>query len=113
MDVSNAPFNTMIFTETTQKTCICTASSIFLIFLFVISPLSNFLKTSFVMKIITLLLMAYTLYLNNIQIGSLKQASLGVTSEQLKSQLNLNIICSYVFTLFIILLIICVVKSFF
>ena len=113
MDISNASFNTMIFTETTKKTCLCSASSIFIIFLFVISPLSNFFKTSLLMKTVALLLMVYTLYLNNIQIGTLKQATSVVTSEQLKSQLNLNIICSYVFTLFIVLLIIFVIKSFF
>ena len=42
---SNTPFNLMIFTDETKKVCLCSASSIFLIVLFIISPLSNFFTT--------------------------------------------------------------------
>ena len=45
-------FNISLFTEETKKICICSASSIIIIILFVISPLSNFLKTSIFMKLI-------------------------------------------------------------
>ena len=110
---SNAPFNLMIFTNETKKVCLCSATSIFLIVLFIISPLSNFFTTSLLMKIITLLILIYTIYLNNKQTDSLRQASSVINSEKLSSQLNLNIICSYVFTIFIGLLIIFVIKSFF
>ena len=110
---SDTPFNLMIFTSETKKVCLCSATSIFLIVLFIISPLSNFLTTSLLMKIVTLLILVYTIYLNNKQTQSLRQATSVINSENLKSQLNLNIICSYVFTLFIGLLIIFVIKSFF
>lgn len=110
---STRPFNLMIFTDETKKVCICSATSIFLIILFIITPLSNFFKTSFVMKILILAILVYTIYLNNIQTNQLRDASSSIKSEKLKSQLNMNIICSYVFTLFIGLLIIFVVKSFF
>jgi capsular polysaccharide biosynthesis protein len=43
----------------------------------------------------------------------LQQASLTVNSELVKNQLNMNIICSFVFTIFIGLLFIFVIKSFF
>ena len=65
------------------------------------------------MKVISLLLMIYTIYLNNIQIDSLRKATLNVKSEQIKSQLNMNLLCSYIFTIFLGLLIIFVIKSFF
>jgi capsular polysaccharide biosynthesis protein len=81
--------------------------------LFIISPLNNFFKTSLFMKIIALIILTYTLYLNTQQTNLLKSASLSVKSEKVMSQLNMNIICSYVFTLFIGLLIIFVIKSFF
>ena len=110
---SNTPFNLMIFTDDTKKVCLCSATSIFLIVLFVISPLSNFFKTSMLMKLIILVLMLYTIYLNNEQTNSLRRASQLSQSEQVKSQLNMNILCSYVFTIFIGLLIIFVIKSFF
>jgi len=108
----DTPFNLMIFTDETKKICICSASSIFIIVLFIISPLSNFFKTSLLMKILALLILVYTIYLNNNQTDLLRRASSQITSEKLKSQLNLNIICSYVFTIFIGLLAIFVMKSF-
>jgi hypothetical protein len=90
----------------------CSATSIFIIVLFIISPLSNFLLTSMLMKIITLILLVYTIYLNNEQTSLLRLASNSAQSEQVKSQLNMNILCSYVFSIFIGLLIIFVIKSF-
>jgi hypothetical protein len=65
------------------------------------------------MKLISLILMIYTIYLNNIQIDSLRVATSNVKSEQIKSQLNINLLCSYIFSIFIGLLIIFVIKSFF
>lgn len=110
---SNTPFNLMIFTDETKKVCLCSATSIFLIVLFIISPLSNFFMTSLLMKFVTLVILVYTIYLNNKQTELLREASSVISSEKLNSQLNLNIICSYVFTIFIGLLIIFVIKSFF
>ena len=110
---SNRPFNLMIFTDETKKICICSATSIFLIVLFVISPLSNFFTTSLIMKILILAILIYTIYLNNNQTNLLRNATSVINSENLKSQLNINIICSYVFTLFIGLLVLFVIKSFF
>ena len=110
---SNTSFNLMIFTDDTKKVCLCSDTSIILILLFIISPLSNFLTTSLLMKIVTLVILVYTIYLNNKQTELLREASSLINSEKLKSQLNLNIICSYVFTIFIGLLVIFVIKSFF
>lgn len=110
---SPKPFNLTIFTDETKKVCTCSAISIFIIILFVISPLSNFFKTSVIMKLIALLLMGYTLFLNNSQTNLLRSAYLSTNTQEVNSQLNVNIICSYVFSIFIGLLIIFVVKSFF
>ena len=110
---SNKPFNLTIFTNETKKLCICTATAIIIITLFVITPLSNFIKTSFFMKLVSLLIMIYIIYLNYNQIELLRAANSLINTEQVKSQLSINLICSYVFTLFIGLLIIFVIKSFF
>ena len=110
---SNKSFNLTIFTDITKNVCTCSAISISIIVLFVISPLSNFFKTSLFMKIIALLILLYTIYLNIQQTNLLQAAGSSVNSEKVKSQLNMNIICSYVFTVFIGLLIIFVIKSFF
>ena len=112
MDTNNH-FSLITFTDETKKICTCSAISIFLIILFIISPLSNFFVTSIIMKIIIVIILGYTMYLNNKQTDLLKLANDSITSEQLRSQLNMNILCSYIFTLFIGLLIIFVIKSFF
>ena len=110
---SNQPFNLMIFTDSTKKVCMCSATSIFIIILFIITPLSNLFKTSLFMKLIALILLIYTIYLNNHQTNLLKNASQSNNSDEIKSQLNMNILCSYVFTFFLGLLVIFLFKSFF
>jgi hypothetical protein len=109
---SDAPFNLLIFTDSTKKICTCSAISIFLIILFIISPLSNFFITSSLMKIVILIILAYTIHLNIIQTNYLKNATNLVNSDILITQLNTNIMCSYIFTLFLGLLVIFIVKSF-
>jgi hypothetical protein len=112
MDSDNH-FSLITFTDDTKKICSCSAISIFLIIAFIISPLSNFIVASTIMKLVILIILGYTIYLNNKQTNLLKLANNTISSEQLKSQLNINILCSYVFTFFIGLLIIFIIKSFF
>jgi len=111
MEQSNQPFNLTIFTKETKSICLCTAISIFIIILFIISPLSNFFKTSLFMKLIVLLVLIYIIFLNYKQTNLLRSASLVADTEQIKVQLDTNIICSYVFTFFIGLLFIFTFKS--
>ena len=106
-------FSLTTFTDTTKKVCTCSAISIFLIVLFIISPLSSFFLTSIFMRIIIIILLAYTIYLNSQQTTYLRNASQLKLTNEISTQLNINIICSYVFTLFIGLLVIFVLKSFF
>ena len=110
---SNSTFNLTLFTDMTKNICMCSAISITIIICFIISPLSNFFKTSLFMKIIAIIILVYTIYLNTKQTNLLRTASLTSTTEEVKSQLNINTMCSYVFTIFIGLLIIFVIKSFF
>jgi hypothetical protein len=110
---SNANFNLTIFTDITKNICMCTAVSIAIIVLFIITPLNQFIKTSVFMKIIALIILVYTIYLNSKQTNLLRDASSKSITEQIKSQLTINIMCSYVFTIFIGLLVIFIVKSFF
>jgi len=110
---STEHFNLITFTDTTKRVCTCSAISIFLIILFIISPLSSFFFTSLFMKIIIIIILSYTLYLNFQQTNYLRNASELKISKEVANQLNINIMCSYLFSLFIGLLIIFVIKSFF
>lgn len=111
METTTQSFDSAIFTKETKNICICTATSIMIIIMFIISPLSNFFKTSFFMKIISAILLLYVLFLNYRQTNILKSASIISDSDAVKSQLNINILCSYVFTFFIGLLIIFIFKN--
>jgi len=111
MEQSNQPFNLTIFTEDTKNICICTATSIIILILFVISPLSNFFKTSLFMKAVAMIIMLYVLFLNYKQTNLLRTASSVADSESIRAQLDANIMCSYVFTFFIGLLVIFTIKS--
>ena len=110
---TDTPFNLLIFTDSTKHMCLCSALSIFIIVLFVITPLSYFVKTSIFMKIVSLILILYTIYLSYEQIKVLNDAANIAKTEQIKSQLTMNILCSYIFTFFIGLLGIFVIKSLF
>jgi len=109
----NTPFNLTIFTDSTKKICMCSATAIFIIMLFIISPLSNFFTTSLFMKILAIVILLYAIYLNIKQTDLLREANLYSNKDNIKSQLNINIICSYIFSFFLGLLIIFIIRSFF
>ena len=109
-----SPFNLTIFTDITKKMCLCSFASMALIVLFIVSPLSNFFKTSLFMKLVSVVILAYTIYLNFLQTNLLRNISVSnSSSSEVKSQLNMNIMCSYIFAVFLIILLLFVVKSFF
>ena len=100
-----------IFTDSTKKMCMCTAASIFLILIFVLSPLSNIFLLSPLMKLVAAATLVYAIYLNTEQTKLLQIAKNAASSPQLQSQLNINLICSYTFTVFIGLLAFFTIKS--
>ena len=111
--VSDSNFSLNAFTDNTKNICICSTTSIVLIILFIISPLSNFVKTSLLMKILVVIILFYGIYLNTNQTNSLRNIGVYSNNEKAQSQLSMNIICSYVFTAFMGILLIFVIKSFF
>ena len=100
-------------TDVTKKVCLCSFVSIVLIVLFIISPLSSFLMTSSLMKILILIILGYTIYLNSHQTNILSLSKKSSQTPEIQSQLSTNIICSYIFTLFLGILFIFVIKSYF
>lgn len=97
--------------DNTKKICVSSFVSMSLIILFIISPLNSFVMTSFIVKLIILLILIYSIYLNIIQAKNLQNYV--DTSQEIKAQININIVCGYIFTGFLCLLFIFVVKSFF
>lgn len=92
------------FAATTQRACTFSALSLFVIVLFVLTPLSQFWTTSLLMKMVALALLGYTVYLNVHQIQFLNKAFQSRPSGELSTQLTINMMSSYLFTLFLVLL---------
>jgi len=65
------------------------------------------------MKLFALIILAYTIYLILIQTNNLKGILNTEKHEHITSQISTNIICSYIFTIFLVILFISIIKSFF
>jgi hypothetical protein len=89
--------------------------SIVLIVIFIITPLNNMFLLSPIMKIIIVIILGYTFYLNVKQIDILRTQSNKSNNNDpdFASQINTNIITGYVFSLFIGLLIIFIIRRLF
>ena len=97
----------------TKDICICTFVSIVIIILFSITPLRNIFAISSIMKIIAIFILAYAIYLNINQSFILQNVDNENRTRDFINQLNANILCSYTFTLFLILLLISTIKNIF
>jgi len=110
---SNAISNTTrLFDNSTKNICIYCFVSIILIIIFTLTPLSNFITLTIFIKIISILLLGYCIYLNGIQIKNFYSSNTDGTSSLIKSYLNVNIFCSYIFSLSMIIFIFFIIKSF-
>jgi hypothetical protein len=100
------------YAKSNQHICLCTTTSIVLIFLFVISPLNKFFMTSVFGKIAILFLLGYTLYYNIYLTNKLStQYNIHLLNGSW-DQIKTNVSCSHVFSLFLIILILSIVYSF-
>lgn len=101
------------YNDHTKTICFCSFVSIIIVILFILSPLSNFFKTSLFMKLFALIILGYTIYLILIQTNNLKGIINTDKPEHITAQISTNIVCSYVFTIFLVILFISIIKSFF
>ena len=103
----------MNYGDSTTSICTCTFVSMILSLLFIVSPLSSFIKTSIFIKFIILALIVYVALMRIKQIEYLQNQIKETILPDVTHQLNMNLTCSYVFVLFIGLLFLFVLKSFF
>jgi Ca2+/Na+ antiporter len=101
------------FTKSTQNVCMCVGLSMLLIICFMISPLNSFMLSSIFGKVIILTLLGYILYYNTIQTNKFSKNFNVNIWEQNKNwnPIKTNIICSYIFSLFVLVLIISVIRT--
>lgn len=103
----------MSYADTTQRTCMCTAAAIVLIIAFIMTPLNDFIMTSFLAKIVISILLSYSIFATVTQTTALKtQYGVSFTSGDMDS-VKMNVICSYAFSAFSLFLLFSVLSRLF
>jgi hypothetical protein len=99
------------YAKSTQNVCMCLGISIFLIILFMMTPLNSFILSSIFGKVVIIALLGYTLYYNITQTNKFsKNFNISLTSGNW-DELKTNITCSYVFSLFLLVLLLSVLRK--
>jgi hypothetical protein len=101
------------FAKATQNVCMCLGLSVFFIILFMITPLNTFMLSSIFGKVIILSLLGYTLYYNTQQTNKfVNNFDIDLWNDNW-NPLKTNVLCSYVFSIFLLGLFISVVRMMF
>lgn len=99
------------YSNGTKNVCICVVISILLIILFIISPLNNFFLASMCGKTLILSILAFALY-KNIETTFNFSKDINIFQGEWNS-MKTNVLLSYVFSAFIIILIFSVLNRLF
>jgi len=101
------------YAKTTQNVCLCISISAFLIILFVMTPLNSFLLSSIFGKVIILSLLGYTIFYNVTKTNKFAQNfNVDLTSGGW-DPIKTNIASSYIFTGFLLVLMMAVLQQLF
>jgi len=88
-----------------------TTISIILILIFIVTPLNKFFITSLVGKVVAILILAYALYQNYMNTTYFSKSSNVSLFKGSWSDVKTNLLCSYIFSFFILLLLFSVIKN--
>lgn len=101
------------FAKSTQNVCMCLGISIVFIILFIMTPLNSFLLSSIFGKVMILTLLGYTLYYNVSQTNKFSNNFNISLTDGNWDVLKTNIVCSYVFSVFLLVLMLSVIRKIF
>jgi len=103
------------FSKTTHNICICLSVAAIIIILFMFTPLNNFLLANIFSKIIILALLLFILYYNINQTNKFSQNfNVNIFNENENwNHVKTNIICSYIFSAVMLVLILSIIKKLF
>jgi hypothetical protein len=95
--------------------CMCLGLSVIFIILFMMTPLNSFILSSIFGKVVILTLLGYTLYYNTQQTNKfVNNFNINIFDENSNwNPLKTNILCSYIFSLFLLVLILSVIRKIF
>jgi hypothetical protein len=101
------------YAKSTQNVCLCISISAFLILLFIMTPLNSFLLSSIFGKVIILILLGYTIFYNVTKTKKFaKNFNVELTSGGW-DPIKTNIASSYIFTGFLLVLMLAVLQQLF
>jgi len=101
------------YAKSTQNVCLCISISAFLILLFIMTPLNSFLLSSIFGKVIILTLLGYTVFYNVTKTNKFaKNFNVELTSGGW-DPIKTNIASSYIFTGFLLVLMLAVLQQLF
>jgi hypothetical protein len=113
MNENLEPYSFSNYSKDSKQVSICTTISLILLFVFILTPLSSYVTMCFITKIIVFIILAYALYQNlNITYKFSKATNISYLDGN-SSDIKNNMICSYVYSIFILFLMITVVRSIF
>ena len=99
------------YAKSKKNVCMCLGIASMLIILFILSPLNSFLISSIFGKAIILSLLGYMIYYNFKQTNTFSNNfNISLTSGNW-NPIKTNVICSYVFSVFILVLMVSVFRS--
>jgi hypothetical protein len=101
------------YAKTTKNVCLCISISAFLILLFIMTPLNSFLLSSIFGKVIILTLLGYTVFYNVTKTNKFAKNFNIDFSRGEWDPIKTNIACSYVFTGFLLVLMLAVIQQIF
>jgi len=97
--------------EITKKICLFSFLTVFLIILFIFTPMNQWISISILAKIFVLFLLGYIIFLSLQQTSILKTFFSNNKNPSLNQSLNTNILFSYIFTLFLAILFIIILRN--
>jgi hypothetical protein len=113
MDATSLTQNTSFSTYAinSKNVYIFTTVAMVIIIIFMITPLNNFFITSIIAQIIVIIILAFALYQNYQNANFLSNATNTSFYNGEWNSIKTNIISSYIFSIFIIVLIFSVIKN--
>ena len=93
-----------------KTTCFCTVISIILIFVFILSPIKQFIFYSIIGKLFILFILGYAITNNTKNTFDFSKV---VMNADITTIQNTNLLCGFIFSMFLIFLFLSVIRSFF
>lgn len=115
LNTSNSTLMIIEFSKATQNVCMCIGLSVIFIILFMMTPLNTFFLSSIFGKVIILTLLGYILFYNTRQTNKfVKNFNINIWNENSKwDPLKTNVLCSYIFSGFVLILLLSVIRKLF